>query len=279
MKANMGVEMRMGSRTGTIMKPSSLLGAGVLVMLACGAGLIAGCSSRNPAYCDRETPCADPANTICDLTGAFGSKNSCVPAPADASPGQGDPDAATSGPCAGVDCSSLDDDCNIGVCDPATGECVANPAHEEMACGDGTTCDDAVCDDYADTCAQTTTSTQSCTDHKCQAGACVASEPYSRAGEPCDRGSQDGVQCGSLQHTACGACAQVDSGNVCSTDGTQTCNCVTPVCGGGSCSDSTSVSCQQACPFNPSGFPCAFDGQGQPRTCCNSTGSCNVSCG
>jgi len=58
-----------------------------------------------------------------------------------------------------VDCSSLDDTCNVGTCDPADGSCIVVPANE------GGSCDDAVFCNGVDT---------------CSSGVCVS------AGDPCD---------------------------------------------------------------------------------------------
>ncbi|MCH8852939.1 MAG: hypothetical protein IID41_09860, partial [Planctomycetes bacterium] len=51
-------------------------------------------------------------------------------------------DACTDGVCGGVDvdCSELDDPCNVGVCHPTTGECVTLPANEGEDCDDGNLC-------------------------------------------------------------------------------------------------------------------------------------------
>ncbi len=51
-------------------------------------------------------------------------------------------DTCASGVCAGtaIDCSSLDDDCNEGVCNEADGQCEANPINEGGACDDGLYC-------------------------------------------------------------------------------------------------------------------------------------------
>ncbi len=52
-----------------------------------------------------------------------------------------------------VDCSGLDDACNLGTCDPGDGSCVAAPANEGVACNDGEACTltdvctDGVCTD------------------------------------------------------------------------------------------------------------------------------------
>lgn len=39
-----------------------------------------------------------------------------------------------------IDCSSLNDQCNIGTCDEATDSCVAQPVNEGLACDDGLFC-------------------------------------------------------------------------------------------------------------------------------------------
>ncbi len=46
------------------------------------------------------------------------------------------------GDCVGtpVDCTGLDDACNVGTCDPADGTCFANPTNEGGKCDDGNAC-------------------------------------------------------------------------------------------------------------------------------------------
>ncbi len=63
------------------------------------------------------------------------------PGPIDATVGldaEPEPDAA--GPCRDVDCSALNDSCNLGVCDPDTGACEAVAAMDGTACDDGDAC-------------------------------------------------------------------------------------------------------------------------------------------
>lgn len=47
-----------------------------------------------------------------------------------------------SGQCAGsnVDCTGLDDNCNVGVCNPIDGQCAAQPLPDGQACDDGDAC-------------------------------------------------------------------------------------------------------------------------------------------
>jgi len=51
-------------------------------------------------------------------------------------------DACAGGVCGGqpLDCSTHDDACNLGMCDPATGGCIAQPANEGGTCDDGDNC-------------------------------------------------------------------------------------------------------------------------------------------
>lgn len=44
--------------------------------------------------------------------------------------------------CRGVDCSELNGICEFGVCDPATGDCVVQPADDGFGCDDGDPCTD-----------------------------------------------------------------------------------------------------------------------------------------
>ena len=51
-------------------------------------------------------------------------------------------DVCVSGACTGtaVDCSGLDDICNVGVCNATTGVCEAQPANQGGSCDDGDLC-------------------------------------------------------------------------------------------------------------------------------------------
>lgn len=60
--------------------------------------------------------------------------------------------------CEGVDCSNLDDDCNLGVCDGATGTCNSEqrsdgtPCEDGVACTSPDTCDSGTCSAGPDIC-------------------------------------------------------------------------------------------------------------------------------
>jgi hypothetical protein len=51
-------------------------------------------------------------------------------------------DVCSNGVCAGtaVDCTGLDDDCNLGLCDPATGNCIVQFVNQGGSCDDGDLC-------------------------------------------------------------------------------------------------------------------------------------------
>jgi hypothetical protein len=95
---------------------------------------------------DSETECAcDEVSECCDGCSPIGSGDSCE-----------DGDLCTegetcdgSGECAGgvaVDCSTMDDQCNTGVCVASTGDCAAEADFEGEDCDDGDSCTaDEVC--------------------------------------------------------------------------------------------------------------------------------------
>lgn len=72
-------------------------------------------------------------------------------------------------PCLGVDCSSHDDMCNMGVCNPTTGACEAMPLPDTTTCSDGDacttsdTCSAGVCVGERTGCAPTVTTFQAAT--------------------------------------------------------------------------------------------------------------------
>ena len=148
----------------------------------------------------------------------------------------GDPctvsDVCTGGTCGGSpkDCSSADDQCNVGVCNAGTGVCEPQPANEGGACDDGLfctvgevcaggacgggsprDCDDAIactsdaCDEALNQCVHTSNDnlcddTNACTDDACVVGVgCVFTNDDSN---PCS----DGLFCNGLETCLGGAC-------------------------------------------------------------------------
>lgn len=250
---------------------------------------VMGCTSPNPAYCDRDRPCADPVFSHCDLTGELGHKNGCFRPPVDAGvPGPASDagsDAAPSTPdaslsdaavdrCAGVDCSDLDGDCTAGACDPATGECFALPANEDAECGPVQECGGyGACTAFSSVCDESGQQSRTCTDFTCQSGACVESAPYANT-RSCTRDT-DGDTCAADTVTDCGGC--VYGGGTCDETGTRTCTCTSFSCGGGACVASP-TSCSQpsaSCDRDTDGDTCGCSGTIQ---CCNQ-GTCSQSCG
>lgn len=113
-----------------------------------------------------------------------------------------------SDPCDGMDCSALDDACNVGVCDPETGACDAVPVANGTSCDDGDSCTtDDQCTDGACGGADVDCSalTNACNTGTCNAadGSCVA---MPLTGPSCD----DGDACTSGDVCSAGACAGTD---------------------------------------------------------------------
>jgi hypothetical protein len=115
------------------------------------------------------------------------------------------------GSCAGtaVDCTELDNACNVGACNPADGSCLAEPANEggpcddqnactgpdtcsggvctsgpTISCDDGNVCTDDSCDPIAG-CAHTP-NTLRCTLENGEAGVCVEGECVPPPNQPCE---------------------------------------------------------------------------------------------
>jgi cysteine-rich repeat protein len=109
-----------------------------------------------------------------------------------------------------VDCTAYDDQCNLGMCDPADGSCYAAPTNEGGACDNGD-----LCTAYG---------------AACDAGACIG-------GTPVDCSSFDGVCAVGTCDPADGSCyaAPVSEGYPC--DDGDPCTLV-DVCEGGLCQDS-----------------------------------------
>jgi hypothetical protein len=164
----------------------------------------------------------------CDPAGAEGNCDTLTPlkngTPCDDGDACTTSDACLNGTCSGppVDCSNLDDDCNVGVCDPATGQCQTEPANEGGPCDDGDLCTSG------DTCSAGTCSSGSpvdCSflDDECNVGVCdpgsgkCTQEPANEGG-PCEGGTGTCVAGDCVIEGECTTNEECDDGIACTVD-------------------------------------------------------------
>jgi hypothetical protein len=283
-----------------------------LAFAACLAIAVITCFNPHPAanlMCGPADEC--PPGQTCGLDGLCHTTGTTVP---DASPSDGTPiDAAVDAPpdvpmvqCQGdmdcltppdvcskpgtcnlvshtcdfgaVDCSSKNDDCNVGVCDLGTGSCVASARNEGNTCGAGTACGPfGPCGDFSSVCDGSGTQTRPCTDHTCRSGACMASARNEMA--TCTR-STNGVTCSSPTESNCNACSGFS--DVCDNTGTHNCTCTSFACQNEVCMP-TNVSCTTACTRNTNGTMCSpntmtCNACQFPSTCANSGPDASCTC-
>lgn len=193
-------------------------------------------------------------------------------------------DRCEAGVCVGsaaIDCSNLDDPCNIGVCDISNGSCYKNPIPlNGLACDDGKfctlndTCNNGVC-------AGTVARDCSHVADQCSVGVCneahdrCDAEPAPKNGQPCD----DGMWCTVNEYCQNGICAYGSLRN---------CSTFTDQCSVGAC-DEVNKRCY-ADPAPKEGTLCD-DGRfctvsercqngvctgGDIRACSSHTDQCNV---
>jgi hypothetical protein len=201
----------------------------------------------------------------------------------------GDPctvgDHCNNGVCAAgtpKDCSSADGTCSVGVCDPESGQCVAEPAGNQTSCNDGdpcTTgdqCTNGVCGGAAKDCSNLT---DACHTGTCATnGDCVATNKTN--GTTCN----DGNLCTTGDLCTAGVCAGAtkDCSSLTNTCNTGQCSANTGQClavpktNGTSCSDGDLCTTGDQC----AGGVC----DGVPKDCSNlndacHTGTCNGSSG
>jgi hypothetical protein len=216
----------------------SALSDGVCVVGACdpATGACAAVPEEDGTGCDDGLACTDgdscvsgscvagapldcsTLTDICNVGSCDEGAGGCVQTPLADGVGCDDSDVCTSGDscsfgtCSGspVDCSGLDDMCNVGICDPATGGCTTTPAVDGSACSDGDAC----------------TSVDRCT-----AGTCVGTSPVSCTAftDQCNTGVCDAVtgSCEAVPVTDGMVC---DDGDAVCTPGVDT--CTAGVCGG-----------------------------------------------
>jgi hypothetical protein len=208
--------------------------------------------------CQRDEDCRDPSD-LCVMAAVCSASHVCVVVK--------------------KDCSSLDDACNDGLCNPSTGVCEPMAAHQGAACGPVNQCgafDDC---NFASECATTGTQSQSCTRYTCQTGSCMG-ESYVVT-QPCSR-ITDRMPCGQ-KHTVTGCTACTGSSEQgCAVDGQQTCTCTDMACMAGTC-QSTSNSCMQFCSRLQPGDVCRVVPKGCGPTadrpiCCSDNHRCTADC-
>ena len=234
--------------------------------------------------CTMNTDCA--ACQQCDTTIGF-----CVAAPGTTACDDGDActtgETCAAGVCGGgttLDCTNLDDACNVGACNSTTGMCEAQPTNEGATCDDGDICTETdVC--AAGTCGGTV---KDCTafDDACNVGTCNATTGACEAtpanpGAACD----DGDLCTTGETCAAGVCggaSPVDCSAQDSACAVGVCNAATGACEaqaaneGGMCDDGNGCTTGDVCTAGVCG--------GMARDCsaftdaCN-TGACNAATG
>jgi len=149
-----------------------------------------------------------------------------------------------------VDCSAMNDGCNHGVCQPATGSCVKMPANQDQACGAGTVLGNyGSCTATAGDCGGGM-QFRSRTDNTCQTGICTAKN--TTEAQSC---STDGVACGAAvitcDDTRCGGAPDM------SCAGTEPCTETDHTCSAGACTvTTTKASPPRAC-TEPNGTTCS----------------------
>ena len=242
---------------------------------ACSGGLCAGtavdCSSLddqcNVGVCNEDTGVceAQPINEGlgCDDTDPCTENDTC-----------------SAGVCAGtaVDCSSLDDQCNVGVCNEDTGVCEAQPINEGQACDDALFCTTGeTCS--AGTCGGGSPTDCSSLDDQCNVGVCNETADVCEA-QPANEGvaCNDGLFCTTGETCSTGVCG----------GGSQTdCSSLDDQCNVGVCNETTDVCEAQpaneglACSdglFCTTGETCSLGvcGGGLPTDCSSLDDQCNV---
>jgi hypothetical protein len=194
--------------------------------------------------CDDQNPCTDDS---CEEP--LGCRNRNNSAKCDDKSACTQNDHCQAGSCQGdttKDCSSASDDCNVGQCDPGSGEC------RKIARPEGTACDDK----------------DSCTSNdQCNAGVCVGSNACGPNASTCTPGTPNKCTCktGFVDNGA-GACvsaadeclsSKVCSPNATCTDASDAAGDFTCTCKPGFAGDGKACTAVDPCEHNPCG-----DGRG-----------------
>lgn len=159
-----------------------------------------------------------------------------------------------------VDCSAMNDPCNLGVCTPATGQCAKAPANSGFTCGNTVCGAFGTCGSFDSTCDSSGTQSQSCTENKCSAGVCQPNTYTVTQG--CSR-TTDGVTCGDTTTTNCNAC---DYTGQCDEAAQQSCTCTSMTCAADVCTPSAAP-CTLACTRNTEGDSCGTCSSFRTKEC------------
>ncbi len=209
---------------------------------------IAGACVSDPVDCSA-------LDDACNIGVCIGTSGVCAPEPVNEGGlcDDGDlctlNDACSNGSCVAtpVDCSYLDDGCNVGVCNPLTGQCTVEPVNEGGACDDGNDCT------VADTCqaGACVGSSKDCSafDDACNLGVCIGTSGVCAA-EPANEGGicDDGNGCTLNDACSNGVCVGLD----------KDCSALDDACNEGVCVGTTGVCAPQ--PINNGGV--CDDGDG-----------------
>ncbi|MFQ5493743.1 MAG: hypothetical protein ACE5EX_00015, partial [Phycisphaerae bacterium] len=237
----------------------------ICVLGTCAGSPVAGCTTCTTAGdCDDADPCTDDAChaagfcTHNNNTALCDDGNSCTVN-----------DTCSLGLCAGspVDCTALDDQCNVGVCNSLTGVCEAQPSNEGLACSDGDLCTvgdlctAGVCGGTAVDC---TALDNACNVGVCNAGTGLCESAFINEAGPCD----DADPCTGNDTCTLGVClgSAVDCTPLNDFCNIGVCNALTGVCEaqptneGGSCEDGLFCNGAETCTAGvctPGTDPCA----------------------
>jgi hypothetical protein len=176
------------------------------------------CCSATCRFEAAGSPCANDGdlctNDVCDAAGACTHPNNTAPCDDGLFCTLGD--TCGGGACAGTprSCAAAGDQCNVGVCDEAADQCVAQPRPNGTSCTDG------------DACTQT---------DACQAGVCTGANPV-----VCS--AQDQCHVAGTCNPLSGVCSNPAAPNGTTCDDGDACS-QTDTCQGGACSGANPVVC------------------------------------
>jgi hypothetical protein len=218
---------------------------------------------ETPVGCQRDADCETPPN-LCARPGTCDfASHTCV--------------------FGKVECSGMDDDCNVGVCNMATGDCVKQAAREAGACGAVLECGAfGACGGFSETdpCDSSGSQSRSCTRSACQAGACIGTGVTDT--QNCTRNTED-MRCNDPTMTDCGGCLEASQSG-CALDGHQSCTCTDFRCKSSTCQAfPTSCVNESHCSLKDVGDVCRrlttlCPSNDPDVVCCSAAHTCSMHC-